>query len=206
MIGQCHKCSAATFSFTENIPRAVATPQSELGWDISAPITPKHTLHHLFHPFWSIHHLPFIIIICSFMYSAINTPTPKVSTPPLRLVRLERKELMELSSAKMHHHLLYPLCDDSPGVINPCISIHIHPASLLDKAEHRFKSNLVISSISRGWKLWTPIFVHTICGRGGDRTTHKTLDLMWDCIKYQLKDESQTPTVCMCLTCLMHDF
>lgn len=37
----------------------------------------------------------------------------RVSTPPLRLVRAVRKQLMELSRAKMHHHLLYPLCDDS---------------------------------------------------------------------------------------------
>lgn len=153
------------------------------------------------------------------MHSAINTPphTPKVSTPPLRLVRLVRKELMELSSAKMHHDLLYPLCDDSLGVINPCISIHTHASKppfwwLPGKAEHRFKSNLVISAITRGWKLRNPIFVQTIQSGRGDRTRkQKTLDLTWDCIKYRLRDESQTPTVCMCLamvliTCLMHDF
>lgn len=37
----------------------------------------------------------------------------RVSTPPPRLVRAVRKQLMELSSAKTHRHLLYPLCDDS---------------------------------------------------------------------------------------------
>lgn len=62
--------------------------------------------------------LPFIVFTHSSSSSSTHAlgylASPvRVFTPPLRLVSTVRKQLMELSSAKTQHHLLYPLCDDS---------------------------------------------------------------------------------------------
>ncbi len=125
---------------TQNIPQGVQTLPSKLDWNISVLLrthTPSsiqhtHPSHNQTPPLFSSHcphscHFSrqSTIIhssssIHAFMHSAISPPI-RHSTPPLRLVRLVRKQLMELSSAKTLHLLLYPLSDDSVGIVNPCI-------------------------------------------------------------------------------------
>lgn len=88
-----------------------------------------------------------------FMHSAITPPSlNRRHTLPLRLVRLARKRLMELSSTKMHRHLLYPQSDDSLSIVNPSINTHAQAHNppfrgISGKAEHRCKRVLVIGSI-----------------------------------------------------------
>lgn len=95
---------------TQNIPQGVQTLPSELDWNISAarhtrtpssiqhahptPPTPPPSVH----PF--THSSPYIHALCHL-------------TSPTRLFLWVRKQLMELSSAKKLHHLLYPLSVDS---------------------------------------------------------------------------------------------
>lgn len=82
------------------------------------------------------------------------------STPPLRPVRLVRKQLIELSSAEKHHHLLYPLSDDSLGMVNPCIHAHTCKHFAHDS---RVKPSVALRVIwssnpnMGGWKLWRHI-------------------------------------------------
>lgn len=105
--------------YTEHSPRSQTLP-SELDWNISALLrthTPSSIQHtHLSHyqtPPLLSSHCPHS---CHFSrrstiqpFNIINSCTLLSPLPPVRLVRLVRKQLMELSSAKTHHNLLYPL-------------------------------------------------------------------------------------------------
>ena len=110
-------------SFPNTVPTAVTSQTREIP---SIRQLEYHQSPHKFHLFIlspDRHHPIIQPPSHPFMHSA-TSPPPYIS--PQRLVRRVRKQLMELSSAKKHHHLLYPLSDDSLVWLLTHANTHTH--------------------------------------------------------------------------------